>query len=71
MAIKEPETKGPRKPILLKWTGQAICLQLKVGTLGLDLWDFPNDEAYDYARLIFDRDRDGIVEEQADEERRK
>lgn len=72
MAItKEPDTKGAKRPILLKGTGQALCLQLRIGKLGLELWDFPNEEAHGYARLIFDRDQDGIADEQTDEERRK
>ena len=72
MAVtKEPETKGAMKPILLKGTGQALCLQLRIGSLGLELWDFPNEEAHGYALLIFDRDREGMVDEQTDDERRK
>lgn len=57
MAIgKELETKTGKKPILLKGTGQSLCLEVTIGTLGVELWDFPNEEAQPYVRLIFDRD---------------
>lgn len=66
MAIgKELETKTGKKPILLKGTGQSLCLEVTIGTLGVELWDFPNEEAQPYARLIFDRDvgegKEGIL----------
>ena len=71
MAIsKELEAKGPKKPILLKGTGQSLHLEVKIGSLGLELWHFPNEDAQPYARLLFERDQDGWVGEQADEEGR-
>lgn len=60
MAIsKELEMKGSKKPILLKGTGQSMCLEVKIGSLGLEIWNFPNEEAQSYARLIFEVDQDG------------
>lgn len=57
MAItKELETKTGKKPILLKGIGQSLCLEVTIGTLGVELWELPNEEAQPYARLIFDRD---------------
>ena len=56
--IKEPETKGTKKPILFKGTSQSLCLAVKVGDLGLELWNFPHGEAQPYARLILEQDRD-------------
>lgn len=56
MAIaKEPEIKGAKKPILLRGTGQSLCLEVKIGNLGVELWDFPNEEAQPYARLVLDQ----------------
>ena len=55
MAIsKETETRGKTRPILLKGTGQSMCLEVKIGNLGVELWDFPNEEALPHARLLFE-----------------
>jgi hypothetical protein len=61
MAItKEPAINAGKRPILLKGTSRSLCLEMIIGDLGLELWDFPNEEAQPYARLIFDRDgKDG------------
>lgn len=70
MAIsKELEMKGAKKPILLKGTGQSMCLEVKIGSLGLEIWNFPNEEAQSYARLIFEVDQDGKADGPTDEER--
>ena len=70
MAItKDLETRGSKPPILLKGTGQALCLEVKIGSLGLELWHFPNEEAQPYARLLFERDQGGAADEQAEMER--
>lgn len=70
MAIsKELEMKGTKKPILLKGTGQSMCLEVKIGSLGLEVWHFPNEEAHPYARLIFDPDQDGKADDQAEQGR--
>ena len=43
MAItKEPEINKSKKPILLKGTRQALCLQLRIGGLEMEFLDFPN-----------------------------
>ena len=34
---KELEARGLKKPILLKEVGQSLCLEVKIGSLGLDL----------------------------------
>lgn len=55
MAIsKELETRGSKQPILLKGTGQSLCLAVKIGSLEIELWHFPNEEAQPYVRLIFE-----------------
>ena len=55
MAIsKELEVRGLKKPILLKGIGQSLCLEVKIGSLGLELWHFPNEEAQPYARLLLE-----------------
>ena len=55
MAIsKETETRGKTRPILLKGTGQSMCLEVKIGNLGVELWDFPDGEALPHARLLFE-----------------
>ena len=60
MAIsKEIETKGRKKPILLKGAGSSPCLKVKLGNLGVELWDFPKGDALPYARLLFEPDRAG------------
>mgnify|MGYP001618697221 CR=1 FL=1 len=70
MAIsKELEMKGAKKPILLKGTGQSMCLEVKIGSLGLEIWNFPNEEAQSYARLIFEVGQDGKADGPTDEER--
>lgn len=70
MAIsKEIETRGRKKPILLKGTGQSTCLEVKIGSLGLEIWHFPNEEAHPYARLIFEPDQDGKADDQTEQER--
>jgi hypothetical protein len=70
MAIsKELEMKGTRKPILLKGTGQTMCLEVKIGSLGLEVWHFPNEEAHPYARLILEPDQDGKAHDQAEQGR--
>ena len=72
MAIsKELEARGWKKPILLKGVGQSLCLEVKIGSLGLELWHFPNEEAQPYARLLFEPGQDGMAGRQADEERRE
>ena len=64
MAIsKELEARGLKKPILLKGTGQSLCLEVKIGSLGLELWHFPNEEAQPYARLLFEP----VQDEKADD----
>jgi hypothetical protein len=65
------ESRGPKTPILLKGTGQSLCLEVKVGGLGLELWTFPNEEAQPYARLLFARERNEIADDQTEEERRR
>jgi hypothetical protein len=71
MAItKGQNTKGAKMPIVLKGAGQALCLEMKIGSLRVEFWDFPNEEAHGYARLIFDQAGDGI-DEVTDEEQRK
>jgi hypothetical protein len=60
MAIsKEIETKGRKKPILLKGAGASPCLKVKLGNLGVELWDFPKGDALPYARLLFEPARVG------------
>lgn len=59
---KELETKGAKKPILIKGTDHAVCLQLKIGGLKLEVWNSPNEDAEPYARLIFEVDWDGKVD---------
>lgn len=69
MAIsKELEMKGTKKPILLKGTGQSMCLEVKIGSLGLEIWHFPNEEAHPYARLIFESDQGEKADCQLEEE---
>ena len=51
---KETGTNGKTRPILLKGTGQSICLEVKIGNLGVELWDFPDGEALPHARLLFE-----------------
>lgn len=51
---KETVTNGKMRPILLKGTGQSTCLEVKIGNLGVELWDFPNGEALPHARLLFE-----------------
>ena len=63
---KETETRGRKKPILLKGIGQTMCLEVKIGSLGLEVWHFPNEEAHPYARLIFEPDQDGKADDQAE-----
>ena len=64
MAIsKELEARGLKKPILLKGTGQSLCLEVKIGSLGFELWHFPNEEAQPYARLLFEP----VQDEKADD----
>lgn len=70
MAIsKELEMNGTKKPILLKGIGQSMCLEVKIGSLGLEIWHFPNEEAHPYARLIFEPEQDGKADDQAEQER--
>jgi hypothetical protein len=51
---KEIETKGRKKPILLKGAGSFPCLKIKLGNLGVELWDFPKGDALPYVRLLFE-----------------
>ena len=46
-----------KKPVLLKTRGHSRCLDVTLGNLGVELWDFPNDDAMPYARLLFEVDR--------------
>jgi hypothetical protein len=62
MAIsKEIETKGRKKPILLKGAGSSPCLKIKLGNLGVELWDFPKGDALPYVRLLFEPDQAGNI----------
>lgn len=54
---KSCDSKDSKKPVLLKNRGHSRCLEVRLGNLGLELWDFPNDEAKPYARLIFEPDQ--------------
>lgn len=65
---KALEMKGTKKPILLKGTGQSMCLEVKIGSLGLEIWHFPNEEAHPYARLIFESDQGEKTDCQLEEE---
>ena len=70
MAItREPETRGTKKPILLKGIGQTMCLEVKIGSLGLEVLHFPSEEAHPYARLIFEPDQDGKADDQVEQGR--
>lgn len=51
------DSAASRKPILLKTRGRSRCLEVTLGNLGVELWDFPNDDAMPYARLLFEVDR--------------
>ena len=66
---KETATRGREKPILLKGIGQTMCLEVKIGSLGLEVWHFPNEEAHPYARLILEPDQDGKADDQAEQGR--
>jgi len=53
------DSKESKRPVLLKTKDHSRCLEVKIGNLGVELWDFPNDEAKPYARLLFEPDRVG------------
>ncbi|TKS59721.1 MAG: hypothetical protein EWM72_01906 [Nitrospira sp.] len=53
------DSKESKRPVLLITKGHSRCLEVKIGNLGVELWDFPNDEAKPYARLLFKPDRVG------------
>lgn len=40
----------------MKTKGHSRCLEVKLGNLGVELWDFPNEDAKPYARLLFEPD---------------
>jgi hypothetical protein len=50
------ESGASRKPVLLKPRGHSRCLEVTLGNLGVELWDFPNEDAQPYARLRFEAD---------------
>ena len=66
---KDLETREKKKPIQLKGTGQSLCLEVKMGSLGLELWHFPNEEAQPYARLLFEPGQDGKADDLPEWER--
>jgi hypothetical protein len=45
-----------------------MCLEVKIGSLGLEIWHFPNEEAHPYARLIFESERGEKSDCQLEEE---
>ena len=53
------DSKYSKKPVLLKTRGHSRCLEVKLGNLEVELWDFPYDKAKPYARLLFEPDRIG------------
>lgn len=70
MAIaKELGTRGSKQPILLKGTGQSLYLEVKVGSLGVELWHFPNEEAQPYVRLIFEPGQGGKTDDLLEQEK--
>lgn len=66
---KELGTRGSKQPILLNGTGQSLCLEVKVGSLGVELWHFPNEEAQPYVRLIFEPGQDENADDLSERER--
>jgi len=66
---KEPDTKGVNGLGLLNAASQALCLQLKIGKLGLELWNFPNEETQSCVRLIYDRDVYDVLGDNCQQER--
>ena len=63
---KELEARGLKKPILLNGIGQSLCLEVKIGSLGLELWHFPNEEAHPYAWLILEPNQEGKADDQTE-----